>query len=62
MFKSTAGVFRGIGWGIALGAAATLVTEKALANNHRLRRKARRAAHAVTGLMDDVGHMVSTKM
>ncbi|MCH3972664.1 MAG: hypothetical protein LKE53_07885 [Oscillospiraceae bacterium] len=62
MFQSTGKLLRGITLGVVVGAAATLLTEKAMDNNRQLRRSARRAAHAVTGLMDDMGHAVSAKM
>lgn len=62
MFRSTASMFRGLGLGMAVGVAAAVLASKAMDSDRHLRRSAQRAAHAVTGLMDDVGHAVSVKM
>lgn len=62
MFKSAAGTMRGIGVGIAVGIAAAVFAEKAMDNDRRLRRNANRAKRAVTGMMDEVGHLVGIGM
>jgi hypothetical protein len=48
--------------GIAVGLATVVIARKAMENDHRLRSRAHKAKRAVTGLMDEVGHVVSAKM
>lgn len=62
MFRNAAGTIRGVGVGIAVGLATVVIARKAMENDHRLRSRAHKAKRAVTGLMDEVGHVVSAKM
>lgn len=62
MFRNTASMMKGVGVGVAVGVAAVVIAGKAMENDHQLRRRANRAKRAVTGLVGEVGHMVSAKM